>query len=261
MTTKIFFKTALTVVLCLFASCEDDRVIRQSYHLKLPPLPEIWQEVLGEASWHIEWAGEDGVIHSMEKIPNGGMSSVEIMQNWTTPVSAWPYWPEKDIRHGLMKPAGALFPLDVSGSYIKLSWNGGVDAVFFWELAALDNEKRLPYNFNWNHFRELFSNADLPEDVLEDPWIADWKAIAVKTATSGFDRRRISGQKRSSRTLTIPADGPWIGVSPFDDGKDWLKDEVVIVKLSGYVESYFCPTGVLRCSSATWNWLRYDYNQ
>ncbi|MDR0410312.1 MAG: hypothetical protein LBH18_07975 [Spirochaetaceae bacterium] len=258
---KTFFKTALMALSCLCASCGEDSVIRQTYCLKLPSLPETWLEVMGEASWHIEWIGEDGGIHSAEIYPSGGNVSAEIMQNWASPVSAWPYWPEKGVRHGVMKPAGAIFPFDTDGANIRLSWNAGVDAVFFGELAALGNEKRLPHNFNWRRFRELFSNAELPEDVLADPWLADWKSIAAKTAASGFDRRRINAQKLSSRSLTIPADGPWIGVSPFADSKDWQKGETVTIKLGSGVESYFSPEGVLRCSSNAWNWLRHAHNQ
>jgi hypothetical protein len=256
-----FFKTVFITALFFSASCDEDSVIQQSYRLKLPPLPDAWLEILGEAAWHIEWVGEDGVIRSVEKLPGGRLPSANIMQNWTTPVSAWPYWPEKGIKHGIMKPAGAIFPLDVSGSSIELSWNGGVDAVFFWELAALDNEKRLPHNFNWKRFRELFSGAELPEDVLDNPWIAGWKDIALKTATSGFDRRRIVSQLSSALSITIPANGPWIGVSPFMPASDWQKSQTVFIKLGSQVESYFCATGTLHCSPTTWTWLQYDYNQ
>jgi hypothetical protein len=256
---EIMFIIMFIVALCFFASCDEDDVIRQSYRVNLPALPDVWLEILGEAAWHIEWVGEDGAMHSVEKLQGGIQPYVDLMQSWTTPVSAWPYW--QGIKYGVMKPAGAIFPLDVSGSSIKLSWNGGVDAVFFWELATLDNEKRLPSNFNWKRFRELFSGAQLPEDVLSDPWLADWKDIAIKTAASGFDRRRIVSQKRSSLSLNIPANGPWIGASPFISGKGWQTGETVIVKLGSQVESYFCPTGILHCSSATWTWLKYNHNQ
>ncbi|MDR2343589.1 MAG: hypothetical protein LBD86_03560 [Spirochaetaceae bacterium] len=243
-------------VACMSVSCSEP-VISQSYRIIFPDLPESWLEILGEASWHTEWVGKDGFLKSAES-PPGGKVYVGVRQEWASPVSAWPYWPDKGIRQGVMKPAGAIFPLDVSGSSIRLTWNGGVDAVFFMELATLNSEKRLPHNFNWPRFRELFSGAALPEEILSDPWLADWKTIAAKTAVSGFDSRRISGQKRTSVNLEAPASGPWIGASPFMHTGDWQKDESITLKVSEGVDSYFCPEGVLRCSPGAWVWIKYS---
>jgi hypothetical protein len=247
---------ASTIVLCVFSSCGAP-VLRQSFRIKFPDLPESWLETLGEASWHTEWAGKDGLVHSAEVMP-GDTVYAGLAQEWASPVSAWPYWPDKGIRYGVMRPAGAIFPLDVSGASIKLTWGGGIDAVFFRELAALNNEKRLPHNFNWARFRELFSGKLLPEDILLDPWLADWKTIAAKTAASGFDRRRINSQKRTDISFTVPASGPWIGTSPFIHVNNWQKDETVTLKVSGAVESYFCPEGTLRLSPDAWNWIKYN---
>ena len=248
---------AAAAALCMFASCGEP-VIRESYRITFPDLPEAWMEVLGEASWHAEWVGEEGGLCSVEVAP-GGTAYADLAQGWTSPVSAWPYWPDKGIRHGVMKPAGALFPLDVAGDSIELTWHGGVDAVFFRELAALNSEKRLPHNFNWRRFRELFSGGVLSEDILLDPWLADWKTVAARTAMSGFDRRRINSRKLTSISLTAPASGPWIGTSPFMRAGDWEKGETVTIKTGEAVDSYFCPSGVLRCSPDAWNWVNY-YN-
>jgi hypothetical protein len=239
----------------MFAACGEP-VIMESYKIKFPDLPAAWLEVLGEANWHTEWIDKNGVIKSAEVRP-GDTAYAGLAQEWTSPVSAWPYWPDKGIRHGVMKPAGALFPLDVSGGSIKLTWNGGIDAVFFWELAALSTEKRLPHNFNWARFRKLFSGALLSEDILLDPWLADWKTIAAKTALSGFDSRRINSQKLTSVSLAVPASGPWIGTSPFMRARDWRKDETITLKVSDTVDSYFCPQGILHCSPDAWNWVKY----
>jgi hypothetical protein len=260
-TIKTLLCSGIIAALCLFTACNENAVIRQSYNLTLPGLPEAWLEVLGEARWHIEWVDEDGSIQSVENESGSKASVYGIMQEWATPVTAWPYWPEKGIKYGLMKPAGAIFPIDVSGSRIKLSWNAGIDAVFYWELAARGSEKRLPHQFNWKRFRELFSSKDLSEEILQDPWLADWEAIAVKTAASGFDRRRISPKKYSTLNLAIPAGGPWIGVSPFMQSNNWLEQENVLIKVTDQTGSYLCPTGILRCSSGAWIWITYTHNQ
>jgi hypothetical protein len=257
-------KTAKKVLLCLGAvlaalslsSC-DEPVLRQSYRVNLPALPDSWREVLGEAHWRIEWHGSNGAARSAEAVPDGKPCYAGLMQEWTTPVTAWPYWPDKGITPKVMMPAGALFPFDVSGAAINLSWGGGVDAVFFRALAALADEKRLPHNFNWMRFRKLFSDGDLPENILQDPWLADWQAIAAKTVSSSFDRRRITAQKGSSLNFTAPSGGPWIGTSPFMREQDWQPGDSVTIKVVKPVDIYFCPDGILRCAPNTFIWQGY----
>lgn len=261
-TAKLLFRRVTFIAaLTLSASCEADAVIRDSYELVLPEPPEAWMEVLGEPCWRIEWFDSNGVMQSAEILPGGTGGADGIMQEWTTPVTAWPYWPEKNIKYGIMKPAGALFPLDVYGGSINLSWRGGIDAVFYRELAALNSEKRLPYNFNWVRFRELFQSGGLSEEIVKDPWLADWKSIAAKTAASGFDRRRISARKYSTLSLAMPAPGPWIGESPFMPGGNWQQQENVALKVTDETSNYFCPDGILRCASGVWIWIMYIHNQ
>jgi hypothetical protein len=252
----LFGMGAIFAMLNLFVSCGEP-VLRQSYRVKLPAEPDAWREVLGEAHWRIEWYDGGGATRSAEIVPGGADCYARIMQEWTTPIIAWPYWPEKGIKPGVMMPAGALFPLDVSGGSINLSWNGGIDAAFFRELAALADEKRLPYNFNWKRFRKLFSDGELPENVLNDPWLADWKTIAAKTVSSSFDRRRITARKSSSFNFAVPSDGPWIGTSPFMHEQDWQAGDTVTVKVVNPVDIYFCPDGTLRCSPNALIWLPY----
>jgi hypothetical protein len=257
-------KTAKKVLFCIGAifaalslsSCSEP-VTRQSYRVNLPVQPDSWPEVLGGTHWRIEWHDSNGAARSAEVVPGGKSCYAGIMQEWTTPVTAWPYWPDKGIKPGVMMPAGALFPFDVSGDSINLSWSGGVDAVFFEELAALADEKRLPHNFNWARFRKLFSDGDLPENILQDPWLADWKSIAAKTVSSSFDRRRITAQKGSSLNFTAPSGGPWIGTSPFMHRQDWQPGDSVTVKVVNPVDIYFCPDGILRCAPNAFVWQDY----
>jgi hypothetical protein len=256
-TAKILFNMAWAIVTLGAASSCGEPVVRTSYRINLPDLPDSWLEVLGEAHWRVEWSGRDGAARNAEAVPGGEAVYADAAQEWTSAVIAWPYWPDKGIRAAAAKPAGALFPFDVSGGSINLSWNGGVDAVFFREIAAAGNEKHPPQNFNWPRFRKLFSGADLPEDILRDPWLADWKAIAAKTAASGFDRRRIVARKGANLTFTVPADGPWAGASPFSREQNWEAGKTVTVRVNDQVDSYFCPAGILLCSPGTRLWRPY----
>jgi hypothetical protein len=237
----------------LLASC-GDLAMRDSYKLSPPALPAHWQELLGPALWRIEWFDGNGEARSVE---TASPVNTDIVQEWASAVIAWPFWPEKGIPCGVMKPAGAIFPLDASGGTLNLSWQGGVDAYFYLQLAAVAHEKRTPYYFNWQRFRELFSNEAIPEEIVRDPWLADWRTISVNTVSSGFDRRRIVSEKRDNLNVAIPADGPWCASSPFIESALWRKDETILFQVRNEPDSYFCPSGYLHCAKNAWAWKVY----
>ncbi|GHV83419.1 hypothetical protein AGMMS50212_07590 [Spirochaetia bacterium] len=223
----------------------------------MPALPESWETVLGEAQWRLEWVNQDGTTVRTE-INGQSYQNAGLMQGWQSAIIAYPFWSEKNIPAGLMKPAGALFPFDADNGKIRLSWQGGIDANFYRELAARANEKRLPYNFDWKRFRELFYGDTLKDDVRADPWLADWALIAEKTASGGFDKRRIAASKRVNCKITVPADGPWISDSPFMSHPPWTAGDNVTVPVSDGVTSFFCREGVLHCSKNVWTWNPYN---
>ena len=92
--------------------------IKEAYTLKIPSLPALWSEFLGNAHWRLEWI-ENGSWVSWEG--KEGLPELSFTQEWTSPVLAWPFWPEKGIIPGLMYPAGALFPWDISQGSLNLS--------------------------------------------------------------------------------------------------------------------------------------------
>jgi hypothetical protein len=238
-------------------SCEET-IIYPSYDFVLPELPPLWGDLLGAPSWQIEWTRSDGSTASADLAPgSASLGGADIMQEWPTPVIAYPYWPEKGVAMGTMKPSGAIFPLDASGGTMRLSWQGGVEAFFYRELAAEHIEGRLPHTFDWNRFRALWTEGALPEEVLADPWVADWKSIAQKTAASGFDKRRISAQKKELLRFVIPVDGPWIGVSPFMSAPNWPRGSTVYLPAGAETETYFCPSGILHYNKKVWTWREF----
>ncbi|MDR0474464.1 MAG: hypothetical protein LBH43_12425 [Treponema sp.] len=197
--------------------------VRSCYYPELPVLAPYWEEILGVPHWRLEWVDAQGNWRSWEgkQEPDAvNLPGLSLNEEWAVPVLAWPFWPEKGLIPGLMRPAGALFPWDVSGKRIVLGYKQGIDAFFWRELAASNNNQstagtpRTPWYFDWPRFRELMDSSDIPEEVRLDPWTADWKAIAQKTVESGFDRRRIKAE--TGTKVTIPCPGSlWIGTSPF----------------------------------------------
>jgi hypothetical protein len=232
----------------------------------MPGLPPAWEALLGSPSWRVEWLNGEGRRETATVRGNGGVE-VSLPPTWVNPVSAAPFWPDRGIGPGIFRPAGAIFPFDVSGKSLILSWQGGVDANLYWEFAAIANEagrepspeeaepveraavSRLPWNFNWPRFRLLFDDPTLNEEVRADPWLADWNSIAAKIVQSGFDKRRLVPETRTA--LEIPVSpGPWIGTSPF--AAPLLFDAVPVFPVRPTADTWVSAEGILRCNTETW---------
>ena len=243
-------------VFCLVLpiACENGP-IHSSYQPVLPELPPYWKEILGEAHWRLEWIDKNGAWQEWE-----GREAPEIPlpQEWATAVLAWPFWPAKDLIPGMMRPSGAIFPWDVFGDTLVLSWSGGVDALFWKEMAGAErtstaSEGRLPWYFDWPRFRELFESENIPENVRLDPWLPDWRTIAQKTVQSGFDRRRIVSRTFTERS--IPGfGGLWVGSSPFAPPVFAPEEGPLLLKTTATPDTWVSAGGILKCSTTGWVW-------
>ncbi|MCL2191474.1 MAG: hypothetical protein FWB79_05755 [Treponema sp.] len=233
------------------------------YVPNLPDPPPAWTALLGDPHWRIEWFDGEGRKRYAE-LPGPGSPGISPPQTLATPVLALPFWPEKGIAPGVFRPAGAVFPFDVSGNRIFLSWQGGVEAAFFLELARAANgglppdgtaALRLPWNFNWPRFRRLFADPALNAEIRADPWLADWPGIADRTVRSGFDRRRLVPEARTA--LELPLDpGPWIGASPFAAPLAFESNPVFQVGPSA--DTWVSAGGLLRANTGAWIWREFS---
>ena len=238
------FITGVLLFSCSYGPVQDN------YNAEMPELPAAWTEILGAPNWRLEWINSNGKWESWEG--REGIPALPLMQEWTSPVFAWPYWPEKGIYPGLMSPAGALFPWDAQGTNLVLSWQAGVDA-FFWRELSLNSEvqnsgstPRLPWHFNWPRFRELMQSENVPDEIQHDPWLADWKEIARKTVESGFDRRRIKARTRTKITVA-PYNEIWAGYSSFAPPVTIQDSGQLIFNVCEIPETWVSKAGFLRC--------------
>jgi hypothetical protein len=226
------------------------------YVLELPDLPPAWLELLGNPRWRIEWINPGG---ARESRITAGPAELVLPQTWASPVSAWPFWPGRNISPGIFRPAGAIFPFDASGGVLSLSWQGGVDAVFYQELDAAyaaqagpqTTVPRLPRNFDWPRFRALFDDPVFFNKLHADPWTVDWKAAAAKTVSSGFGKQRIVPDEREETAIPVPP-GPWIGTSPFAGPLIFGEGEIPVFPAGSRPGSWFSAAGTLRCTTAAW---------
>ncbi|GMO44194.1 MAG: hypothetical protein Ta2B_24900 [Termitinemataceae bacterium] len=261
-----FHFAAAFVFSVLVVSCADSKIYTE-FAFVLPQLSianacsadtsistgasvQAWSDFLGDPSWHIEWTDDAGNMQQTDTT-DSILAGVHILAEFPTAIIAYPYWPKKNIVRGSVKPAGAIFPFDSSADKIILSWQGGIDASLYCDLKKENNLQRLPHTFDWNRFRSLFSEDVLPLEIVEDPWLADWKLIAAKTAASGFDKRRITAADRELRKIEIPLAGIWAGSSPFAKTQNFAKDQLVNMPVCKDTESYFSPACVLYVNNKT----------
>ncbi|MDR2398804.1 MAG: hypothetical protein LBD74_08610 [Spirochaetaceae bacterium] len=244
--------------LCLFLGACETELFAPEYVVEVPALPAAWQAALGKAHWRLMWIGPDGRWDTAET----GLR-IRVLAPWTTPVLAYPYWPEHGIGPDMVRPCGGLFPWDVEGTRIRLSWTGGVQAVVYRELAAQAGESssRLPHYFNWPRFRELLAGESLSEAVRQDLWSVDWGQVCQKTVQSGFDRRRIVARPQTTLRLTVDRPGPWIGSSPFAEPVDLPPGKEIELLFFGKEERYFSPKGMLLCTEAAWMWIPFPLRE
>jgi len=266
-------KYVLTVVLCtLFfpAGCRDS-LANSTYVLRLPGVPESWEAVLGEPRWRVEWINSNGLKKTVTASKND-VIEICLPPRWISAVTAAPFWPEKGISAGIFKPAGAIFPFDADFSGVEkalaLSWQGGVEAVLYWELARAavlangEGSVRQPQNFNWPRFRQLFDNFEgaagaesLNEEVRSDPWLADWRNIAERTVQSGFDRRRLVPEARTQIKVSAGS-GPWTGTSPFAARLFFEGESVFPARQAA--DTWVSAEGILRCNTEAWIFIKWE---
>jgi hypothetical protein len=260
----------LLLLLALALGGCGNPALRDEYALVFPPLPEAWQELLGKARWRLIWLDEQGVSKIME---TDGDAAISPAAEWATPALAFPYWPDRGILPGEMRPAGAIFPFDLREGRLHLSWRGGTEAWFYRELAAARNaalaeaeaggsranveaalDKRRPEYFDWPRFRALMESDAVPATIRDDPWRVNWRDAAIRTVQSGFDRRRIveqaAGELRAPKATL--GEGPFAGPSPFAKPLLPSPDLGYCFAATPRSDTYVSAGGILRVSGKTW---------
>ena len=239
-----------------FTGCGDH--LSSGYVLEFPDLPDSWAALLGEPNWRVEWFDSGGKKQMADILAEGSGKQglkIELPVTWANPVSAWPYWPGFNLIPGIFKPAGALFPFDVRGSRLRLSWEAGPDAFFYWELtrANEENYSRLPANFDWLRFRSLFKDDVLSEAVREDPWLINWRFVAERTISGTFDRRRLVPEAAKNKVIPVSA-GIWFGASPFAQPLFFEENEprTFPVRASSGINVWISEEGILRVNGDVW---------
>ena len=261
-----FFVSALQIVTgLLVTSCGD--ICPSGYTLELPAASDAWVSLLGEPYWQIEWYDSGGNKKTANHLPNDGSLEIELPVTITTPVTAWPHWPVYNLTPGLFKPAGALFPFDAKGSSLCLSWEAGVDAVFYKELTEPagkefinnSNYTKIPANFDWPRFRLLLKEEKINVSVRENPWLVNWQYVAEKTISGNFDSRRLVPE--TAKQTPVPFNiieqitnwtCLWYGTSPFDKPVSFAEGETPVFNIRSGINIWISQEGILRVNGNSW---------
>lgn len=224
-------------------------------------MPESWVSILGEPCWRIEWVDGKGVERAAD-LKYGSNMEIELSVTCTNPVIALPYWAKHNLAPGIFMPAGALFPFDVEKGSLRLSWEAGHDVVFYRELAlAADIDKKptkIPANFDWSRFRDLFQSDVLSEAVRNDPWLINWRSVAEKTISGNFDRRRLVPEKTKSMSIPVSS-GPWFGTSPFTKPLSFANNRAVIFPARSGFNLWISAEGILQVNGNDWTFTKMKY--
>ena len=258
-----FLVINMLIISLSFSGCRD--ICPSSYTLELPKMPDILVSLLGEPHWQIEWIDPAGQKQTAIITPNdsGIQLNMEIKMpvTFANPVIAWPYWSNHNLIPGHFKPAGALFPFDVNGGNLCLSWEAGVDAFFYWELvyANENNLSKIPANFDWPRFRELFKGETLSEAVRKDPWLVNWRSAAERTISGNFDSRRLIPEETELKTIpyhiyaqTDNWSGVWYGTSMFEKPLTFAEGESPVFKIRPGINIWISEKGILRVNGNAW---------
>lgn len=244
-------RLVIVFVLTLQLACCGD-LLPPRYALELPQPPEHWISLLGEPHWRLEWFDTGGHRQVADILPRSSLE-IEIPVTWTNPIAAWPYWPEHNLSPGNFKPAGAIFPFDVSKNRLYLSWKAGPDAVFYRELinANSQNTAKSPAYFDWPRFRSLFETETMNEAVRKDPWLVNWSSVAERTINSSFDQRRLVPE--TAVNINIPVNsGFWYGTSPFAEPLYFAEDETPAFPVRSGINIWISAHGILRFNNKVW---------
>jgi hypothetical protein len=252
----------LALILCLsLTGCETGD--RESPFLpEFPPLPPSWAELLGPPRWRIRYYDAGGLEAGLET--GEGAAELSLPPARVSPVLAWPYWPERGLKPGDFRPAGAVFPYDASSptegsapGRLILSWQGGLEAWFFEALnrgalnqAGPPETLRRGENFDWPGFRALFSDPAILQQLQGDPWLADWDAVAEKTLRSGFRASWLKAEAPASLSVPAPA-GVWVSPSPFVPPLETGGSPGLFPAGPG-IRVWYSAAGILHCAGTNW---------
>lgn len=214
------FRAAAPAVLVLsFWGCsllEGEREVE----VRLPELPAGWESLGGDIGFILEYPGPDGEIRRRGIFAAGEDAGLALPPEGNVPVTARPVFLASPAPGLGMRPAGGIFPRDVSAAgELLLTWEEGFLAECLLEVY------RNAGNAEWVNVERLA--AGVRDKAPENPWVLDMRKI-VRSLIYG----RYYGGFIAPRTLYPPA-GPIPGLP-----EDWLWGDPFFSAAGGFYSGF-----------------------
>jgi len=168
----------------------------------------------GSLSWNIKWLSPEGKIESKRLDFTDSIQTIpiEFVRNRATPVLAFL---EVNGRQDIL-PAGSIYPVNISGNSISLSWLNGISAQVLMDLLTKTNQpaeeaQRFCNYFNWKKFQTEFAKR------VDEPWLIDKEKITEKLCTGSFSVSVFKEAKTYECVIQHDSLG-WI-CPPYGDGQ------------------------------------------
>ncbi len=218
------------------ASCALGSAAR--VRLRLPVLPGHWKEAFPGLTFLVVFPDPSG-----RTVTAAGAQDQVIgcSKAGNTPILAYPAGvageDEQGVPPGLLRPAGALYPLDLDQESteptISLTWEDGPLALLVSRLQAVGMEVAL---LNAGRLRDRLR-------LERDPWDLDLEAIAQELARGSFSAWDIDPLADRAVELRV-GQGTWFLESPFASPIDVsASPELLLPKLSLGMHELFSTTG------------------
>jgi hypothetical protein len=184
----------LLSILLVCWSCAFDPEIDE-LRLRFPRLPDSWRETGADFRFELSYRDDSGKELRLDAAP--GETRAASIGRRAQVFVARPYV-RGFIETGILKPAGAVYPEEVSGRELSLTWEGGPGA----ETAALLAKAGYPIgSFDWRRFRaEALARAG-------DPWRLDPVSCARSVLEGGFSSSCLSPEPLVPTAVPLPGGG------------------------------------------------------
>ena len=167
----------------------------------LPTPPAHWAPAFPDLEFRIVYCDAAGGEHAAV-VSCGAAARIRCSRRGNSPVLAYPV-SRADVG-GLLRPAGALHPLNGNGAELPLTWENGPPAVVMSLLRSLGRDTSL---FNAGRLEEYMARE-------QDPWDLDLAGIARKIADGTFCAYDVDPLLLRDVTAATGA-GEWFFESPF----------------------------------------------
>jgi hypothetical protein len=214
---RVFAVFTIVPLVSCSLDASTDRIV-----LRFPEIPPAWRNA-GNLRYKLTFRDAEGSKIDLDAVPGDGIQ-ITLERGSAQAFLAYPYitdylWP------GILKPAGAVYPGELAGDELRLTWEGGLGA------GAARILEGSGYPIGTADWRRIAAEA---KDRAGDPWAIGSRPIASAILSGSFgvaafkpevplpvrvplSARPTDGAGGGTRETSWAADSPF-ALRPVEDG-------------------------------------------